>query len=32
MVNIELKHNIRDYLVETNLVHGPEIEDVINIA
>ena len=36
-VYIDGKHRIenitfRDYLVETNLVHGPEIEDVINIA
>ena len=36
-VYIDGKHRIenitfRDYLVETNLIHGPEIEDVINIA
>jgi hypothetical protein len=36
-VYIDGKHRIenitfRDYLVETNLIYGPEIEDVINIA
>jgi len=36
-VYVDGKHRVkditfRDYLVETNLVYGPEIEDVINIA
>ena len=36
-IYIDGKHRIenitfRDYLVETNLLYGPEIEDVINIA
>ena len=36
-VYVDGKHRVkditfRDYLVETNLIYGPEIEDVINIA